>query len=223
MRILLVEDEMGLGEALEYILKKNKFLVDLVENGIDAEGMAETNIYDLIILDRMLPGKEGVEVLKYIRSIGVETPVIFLTAKDSLSNKVEGLDAGADDYLVKPFEMEELLARIRALGRRKESINVDGRLNLGGLSLDPGTCEAIYNEKNIKLTLKESQLLELLIKNQGQALTKEQILTRVWGYDTEADINSVELYVYYLRKKMECINSKVKINTIRGVGYCLKG
>lgn len=223
MRILIVDDEKRLTEALEYILKKNKFLVDVANDGLTGLDMAETDIYDIIILDRMLPGKEGVEILKSLRTMGIKTPVIFLTAKDAVANRVEGLDAGADDYLVKPFSTEELLARIRALIRRKEpAVMEDNKICIASLTLDPLKCEVIWGNKVIKLTKKESQLLELLICNHGQVLTKEQILDRVWGFDSEVEMNSVELYIYYLRKKLDLHLCGVNIDTIRGIGYCLK-
>lgn len=222
MRILLVEDEQRLADALAYVLKKNKFSVDLAFDGIDGQDMAETGIYDLIILDRMLPGKEGVDILRYLRSKGIKTPVIFLTAKDSVACRVEGLDAGADDYLIKPFSTEELLARVRALSRRSDVNLVGEKITVGLLSIDPYSCEAICENDTIKLTLKETQLLELLMRNCGQVLTKEQILERIWGFDSDVEMNSVEIYIFYLRRKINFEKCKVNIKTIRGVGYCLK-
>lgn len=222
LRILLVEDELKLAEALEYILKKNKFLVDLCDNGLDAEDMAGTDIYDLIILDRMLPGKEGVEILKSLRKKGIKTPTIFLTAKDSVECRVEGLDAGADDYLVKPFSTDELMARVRALTRRYENLNINNILTVGNLSLDTLACEAACDDKKIKLTVKEAQLLELLMRNFNQILTKEQILMRIWGAESDVEISNVELYIYYLRKKINTKNCSAQISTVRGIGYCIK-
>lgn len=220
MRILLVEDEPRLSEALTYILKKNKYGVDTAYDGETGQAMAEAGVYDLIILDRMLPRKEGVSLLKELRSQGISTPVLLLTARDSIQDRIEGLDAGADDYLVKPFSTEELLARLRALGRRPSSQIQDEQLNVAGLILKPLHCELTKGNETVKLTLKESLLLELFMRNPGQVITKEQILDRVWGLDSEVDANSVEIYVHYLRKKMN--SSKVKIETVRGIGYCLK-
>lgn len=222
MRVLLVEDELRLAEALEYILKKQGYLVDFIADGAIAQDMAETNIYDIIILDRMLPNIEGVDILKYLRAHNIVTPVIFLTAKDSISNRIEGLDAGADDYLVKPFSKEELLARVRALSRRSEKLQVNDKLKVANLSVDVSSCEANINNEKIKLTLKETQLLELLMRNSNQVLTKEQILDRIWGYDNDVEINNVELYIFYLRKKIKFETAGVTIKTIRGVGYSLK-
>jgi DNA-binding response OmpR family regulator len=222
LRILLVEDERKLVDALEYILKKNKFNVDVAYDGITGQDMAETGIYDVIILDRMLPGKEGVEVLKYLRAKKIKSAVIFLTAKDAVSNRVEGLDAGADDYLVKPFSMEELLARIRALGRRADNRVASEIFEIGEFTFDPSRCEGRLKEHIIHFTIKEAQLLELLLRNKGQVLTKEQILERVWGFDSEVEMNAVEIYIYYIRKKLNKLKSGISIDTIRGVGYCLK-
>lgn len=222
MRLLLVEDEVRLSEALAYILKKNKYGVDTAFDGITGQEMAETGIYDIIILDRMLPGKEGVAVLEDLRAHGLKTPVLILTAKDSIYDRVEGLDAGADDYLVKPFSTEELMARIRALGRRKSDLLQSERLEIGSLILYPSRSEAECEKGLIKLTLKEAQLLELFIRNSGQVITREQILDRVWGLDSEVEMNNVEIYIYYLRKKLEPAKSCARIETIRGIGYCLR-
>ncbi|WP_027364210.1 response regulator transcription factor [Desulfotruncus alcoholivorax] len=220
MRILLVEDEQKLADALAYILKKNKYGIDTAYDGESGQAMAETGVYDLIILDRMLPHKEGVQILKEIRSQGISTPVLLLTAKDSVTDRIEGLDAGADDYLIKPFSTGELLARIRALGRRR-SVQLKGEIvSAYGLNLDPLRCEVTKEEKTIKLTLKESMLLELLMRNAGQVITKEQILDRVWGLDSNVEMGNVEIYIHYLRKKLTF--KDIFIETIRGVGYCLK-
>ncbi len=221
MRILLVEDEKRLADALEYIIKKNKYAVDVAYDGISAQDMADSGVYDLIVLDRMLPQKDGVEVLRAIRSKEIKTPVIFLTAKDSVENRIEGLDAGADDYLIKPFSTEELMARIRALSRRSESLFIGGKISIGTLDIDPVSLTVIYGDENVKLTVKEMQLLELLARNKNQVLTKEQIFERVWGFDSDADLGSVELYIHYLRKKIAREDSGVQIKTVRGIGYCL--
>ena len=221
MRILLIEDEPRLSEALTYILKKNKYGVDTAYDGETGQAMAETEVYDLIILDRMLPRKEGVILLKELRSQGINTPVLLLTAKDSIQDRIEGLDAGADDYLVKPFSTDELLARLRALGRRRSNPPIqDEQLTLAGLTLKPLHCELSKGNETIKLTMKESLLLELFMRHPGQVITKEQILDRVWGLDSEVEANNVEIYVHYLRKKLN--SPKVKIETVRGIGYCLK-
>lgn len=223
MRILLVEDEKRLVTALVHILKKNNYGVDVAYDGQTGQDMAETAIYDLVVLDRMLPKKDGVAVLKDLRSQGIKTPVLLLTAMDAIDDRVTGLDAGADDYLVKPFDTKELLARIRALGRRQDLPIQGDLLQISSLILDPLKCEASCGNHSTKLTVKECQLLDLFIRNKGQVLSKEQIFDRVWGFDTEVEVNNVETYVHYLRKKLTAIESPVILETIRGVGYCLKG
>ncbi len=222
MRILLVEDEKRLADALEYMLKKSHCVVDVAYDGDTGLDLAESGIYDLIILDWMLPGFDGIEILESIRGQSIKTPVIMLTAKDTVSNRVEGLDSGADDYLVKPFAMDELLARVRAFSRRCGSILMDNNLTIGSLTLDTKSCEAKIQDSIIKLTVKETQLLELLIRNQDQVLTKEQILDKVWGYASDVEISNVELYIYYLRKKLHREAYGFQIQTVRGVGYSLK-
>jgi two-component system, OmpR family, response regulator ArlR len=222
MRLLLVEDEVRLADALVYILKKNKYSIDAVYDGISGLQMAETGIYDLIILDRMLPRLEGLEILKEIRKQGIITPVIFLTAKDEICDRVEGLDNGADDYLVKPFSTEELLARIRALCRRNTDTLQSENISLSSMTFNPLKCEIENKGMTSKLTLKESQLLELFLRNKNQVITRDQILDRIWGIDSEVEINSIEVYLSYLRKKLSSIKCAVHIETIRGIGYCLK-
>jgi DNA-binding response OmpR family regulator len=222
MRVLLVEDERRLAEPVKYILEKNKFAVDLAEDGITGQDFAETGVYDVIILDRILPRKEGVEVLKALRTGGIRTPVILVTAKDAVPDRIEGLNAGADDYLIKPFSNDELLARVNALTRRFENIAVSQRLEFSALQLDCKRCEAYVFSDTISLSTQESQLLEYLMRNRGQILTKEQIFNKVWGYDSETELNAVELYVFYLRKKIDFKKSGTELVTIRGVGYSLR-
>lgn len=222
MRVLLVEDEERLSEALSYILKKNRYAVDTALDGITGQDLAETGIYDMIILDRMLPGREGISILKSLREQGIKTPVLMLTARDTIADRVEGLDAGADDYLVKPFSTDELLARIRALGRRQSEVIQAESLRAASLVLHPTRGEVECGGSVIKLTTKETQLLELFLRNKSQVITKEQILDRVWGIDCEVDMNNVEIYIYYLRKKLEPLPAGIRIETIRGIGYCLK-
>lgn len=220
MRLLLIEDEQGLSDALVEILKDYQYSVDAAYDGESGQDLAETGIYDVIILDRMLPGKEGLQVLKELRAKRIMTPVLLLTAKDTVDDKVEGLEAGADDYLIKPFATKELLARIKALSRRQpESVQTD-RMHFGPLILDIHRCEVINNGETLRLTYKESQLLELLIRNKGQVTTKEMILNKVWGFESDVEINNIEVYIYNLRKKLECWG--IQIETIRCIGYCLK-
>ena len=222
MRILLVEDEERLAQALEYILKRENYKADVTGDGEVGQDMAESNIYDVIILDIMLPKREGIEILKYIRGKGIKSAVIFLTAKDTVSNRIEGLDAGADDYLIKPFAKDELLARVRALGRRKENIVDEGNLNAGKLTLNTKECMVHDGEKEIKLSLQESQLLEYFMENKEQTLSKGQIFDKIWGFDTDVEISNVEVYVFYLRKKIDFEKNGLSLKTIRGIGYVLK-
>lgn len=222
MRILLVEDEVRLAEALTYILKKNNYSVDVAHDGLTGQDLAESDLYDLIILDRMLPGKEGVSVLKALRAQGIRTPVLILTAKDTVRDRVDGLDQGADDYMVKPFSKEELLARVRALGRRPADRLINETLSLGDLTFVPARREVRSGGVAIRLSSKEAQLLELLARNRGVVLSKEVILDKIWGFQSAVEANNVEVYLSYLRKKLGGLSQTVVIETIRGSGYCLK-
>jgi len=207
---------------VKYVLEKNKYIVDLVENGVTGLDMAETGIYDVIVLDRILPGKEGIEVLRALRAGGIRTPVILVTAKDSVPDRIDGLNAGADDYLVKPFSNDDLVARVNALTRRFENIAINKPLQCAALQLDCKKCTAHVFGETIILSAQETQLLEYLMRNRGQVLTKEQIFNKVWGYDSETEINAVELYVFYLRKKINFKKSGAALETVRGVGYTLR-
>ncbi|OGK07586.1 MAG: DNA-binding response regulator [Candidatus Riflebacteria bacterium GWC2_50_8] len=215
MKLLLVEDERGLYEPLSHILKKNGYSVDVAVDGNIGAEMAGTAIYDLIILDRMLPHRNGISILQELRRNQVNTPVLFLTAKDTTQDRIDGLDAGADDYLTKPFSSDELLARLRALSRRKEKPIAAQVITAGGLVFDPLRGEVRRGRNVFQLTAKESLLLELLLTNVGQVLTKQRIFEKIWGYYSEAEVANVDLYICYLRKKLgnRCIR------TIRGVGY----
>lgn len=223
MRILIVEDEVHLAEALGQILKKNNYTVDTVNDGESGLDNALSNIYDLILLDIMLPKMDGISILKNIRQEGITVPVILLTAKGEISDKVIGLDSGADDYLAKPFSTEELLARIRAMSRRKGEILSDNTLKYEDIELNTSTLKLSTSTKDIKLTLKESELLEFLILRRNIATSKELIIEKLWGFDSEVEHNHVEVYISFLRKKFIFLNSKVKIITVRGVGYVLEG
>ncbi len=220
MKLLLIEDEMKLNKALLALLRKQGYVADGAGDGETGLEMAVGGNYDLIVLDRMLPKRDGISLLKELRQQGVGTPVIVITAKDSPHERVEGLDSGADDYLIKPFATVELLARIRALARRRAQVMVDVEtLAASGVSFNPLKCEVTVGGQNIKLSVKESLLLELLLRNQGRVLTKERIFERVWGYASETEFGSVDLYIHYLRKKL-----KVPfIKTVRGVGYFWEG
>jgi len=221
MRILIIEDEMGLVDALTAILTKEKYSVDAVYDGLSGYEYALSNIYDAIILDVMLPKLNGFEVLKKLRREKVQTPVLMLTAKSELEDKVLGLDTGADDYLTKPFETAELLARIRALTRRRGEISEDN-LKYGDLMLRRRTYELYCDDNSVKLGTKEFQILELLMINSNQIVTKEQITEKIWGYDDDAEYNNVEVYISFVRKKINFVGAKVRIKTTRGIGYSLE-
>lgn len=222
MRILLVEDEIHLAEAISQILKKNNYAVDMVHDGEDGLNYGLSDIYDLILLDIMLPKRNGLEILKSLRKEGILTPILMLTAKSEVGDKVIGLDAGADDYLAKPFATEELLARVRALSRRKGEIVVSGDLQFGDMQLNVTGLLMNKDSKEIKLTLRECELMEFLILRKGLLTSKELIIEKLWGFDSEAEHNHVEVYVSFLRKKLSFLNSHVKISTTRGVGYALE-
>ncbi|MDQ0255615.1 DNA-binding response OmpR family regulator [Evansella vedderi] len=222
MRILIVEDELRLAEALTQILRKNHYSVDAVHDGRSGLDHALCGIYDLIILDIMLPEMDGIMVLKNIRKEEIPTPVILLTAKGKISDKVTGLDSGADDYLAKPFSTEELLARIRSATRRKGELYQDHSLTFGDIELNTANLKLSKNDKDLKLTLKESELLELLILRNKAVTSKEMVIEKLWGFDSEAEYNNVEVYISFLRKKLAFLNSSVVIATIRGIGYMLE-
>ena len=223
MRILLVEDEKRMAQALCEILRLEKYEVDHYANGTEGAAALESGIYDVGILDVMLPGMDGFSVVRQARSRGITTPVLMLTAKAELDDKVTGLDSGADDYLTKPFMTKELLARLRALGRR--ALGAAGSvLQYGDIRLDTATftlsCTA--SGQSIRLGEKEYRILEYLIANSGQILTREQLALKIWGYDSEAEYNNVEVYMSFTRKKLAFVEAKTEIKAVRGVGYELR-
>ena len=222
MRILMVEDEKHLAEALAAILKKHNYSVDLAFDGEYGLDCGLSGIYDLIILDIMLPKLDGLSVLKELRNSGVDTPVILLTAKGETEDKVRGLDCGADDYLAKPFPTEELLARLRALSRRTGELIPGNILELGDIRFDPQTLNLSSAQGEMKLTLKESQLMELLLKRKNTIVSKEQIIEKLWGFDTDAMDGNVEVYISFLRKKLNHIQAAAAIKNVRGAGYILR-
>jgi heavy metal response regulator len=222
MRILVVEDDKGTARFIQKGLSEEGFLTDMVSGGEEGMFMATTEIYDLIILDVMLPEINGFEVLRGIRQKGVSTPVLFLTAKDEKYDIIHGLDLGADDYLVKPFAFAELLARIRAVLRRGQTSDQMQKLIISNLVLDRVARQARRNDKIIELTAKEFQLLEYMMRNAGQILTKTMILDRVWGYDFDTQSNIIEVHVNRLRAKVDKDFSTKLIHTVRGVGYVIK-
>lgn len=222
MRILLVEDEKHLAEAISQILKKQNYTVDMVHDGEAGLDYALSDIYDLIILDIMLPKMNGLDVLSAIRAEELTTPVLMLTAKGEISDRVRGLDSGADDYLPKPFATEELLARIRAVSRRKGEIIAEDGLKYGDIALNTATLLLSKGGKEIKLTLRECELMEFLMLRKGLIASKELIIEKLWGFDSEAEHNNVEVYISFLRKKLNYLSSSVVISTTRGVGYALE-
>lgn len=221
MRLLLAEDEKDLSKALCAVLKHNNYSVDPVFNGQDALDYGLCENYDAIILDIMMPKKNGLEVLSELRQQGIDTPVIILTAKSETEDKILGLDTGADDYLTKPFSMGELLARIRALTRRKSEFSPN-LLTAGNLSLNRETFEMSVGESSLRLGNKEFQMIELLMNSPGRLISTEQFMEKIWGYETEAEINVVWVYISYLRKKLATLGANVEIKAVRGVGYTLE-
>lgn len=222
MRILIVEDEKALAEALTEILKVNGYLADAVESGPEGLEYIRTGIYDIILLDIMLPGMDGITVLRTIRQEKIFTPVILLTAKSELSDIITGLDAGSDDYLPKPFSTGELLARIRALSRRGRQY-LDDSLQYKDLTLRKDTMELCSPNGAIRLGQKEFQLMELFLRNPRQVFPKDLLLSKVWGLDADTDYNNVEVYISFLRQKLHALETDVFIRTNRGVGYSLEG
>lgn len=223
MRLLLVEDEKRMAQALCELLRLEKYDVDYYADGVSGLIAVESNMYDIIILDVMLPGMNGFEIAKQARQKGIRTPILMLTAKAELEDKVTGLDSGADDYLTKPFMTKELLARLRALGRRALSA-ADGTLSFGDILLDTGalnlTCTA--NGQSVRLSEKEHKILAYMIANQGQILTREQLAVKIWGYESEAEYNNVEVYMSFTRKKLAFVGARTEIKAVRGVGYTLR-
>ncbi len=223
MKLLLVEDEKRMAEALIEILRLEKYEVDYCADGLSGMDAVESNVYDIIILDVMLPQKNGFEIAKDARKKGIRTPILMLTAKGELDDKVEGLDSGADDYLTKPFMTKELLARLRALVRRNVN-SCDGTLSFGDIKLDINTSTLICTDTNqsVRLSEKEYKILEYLIANQGQILTREQLAIKIWGFENEAEYNNVEVYMSFTRKKLSFIEAKTSIKAVRGIGYELR-
>ncbi len=221
MRILLVEDERKLSGVIKRSLNEFNYAVDLANNGDDALFIAESNPYDLIILDIMLPGKDGISICRNLRKNKNDTPILMLTARDDEEDKVTGLDSGADDYITKPFSYPEFLARVRALLRRKNTVKTT-RLKIADLELDQLTRKAYRSGKEIELRPTEYSLLEYLMNNAGQVITRTMISDHVWNGDFEAFSNVINVYVNYLKKKIDYGHSKQLIHSLRGVGYMFK-
>jgi DNA-binding response OmpR family regulator len=221
MRILLAEDEKEMSNALIAILKHNNYSIDAVYDGMDALDYGLSGNYDVIILDIMMPKLNGLEVLAQLREKGIPTPILLLTAKSQIEDRIKGLDMGADDYLSKPFAMGELLARVRAMTRRKAEFTPN-LLQLGNISLNKESYELSNQDSSLRLSNKEFQMLEMLMNNPKRLISTELFMERIWGYDSEAEINVVWVYISYLRKKLESLGATVKLKAVRGVGYTLE-
>ena len=222
MNILIIEDEFSLADAVAETLKDEKFNVTIKTDGESGEDEALTENYDLILLDVMLPKKNGFEILKYLRQEKVNTPVIMLTAKSEMDDKLNGLEHGADDYITKPFAMRELVARVKAVLKRANQIEDTDLLEFSDLKLDLKNAKLMCNSNEIQINGKELELLEQLLINKNQILSKELLTERIWGYESEAEYNTVEVYITFIRRKLKLIDSKVNIKAVRGVGYKLE-
>lgn len=223
MRILVVEDEKRLAQNLQELLRREGYTVDVSGDGVSGLDNALSGIYDLLVLDVMLPGLDGFALLQRLRSTGSRLPVLMLTARSELSDRVRGLDQGADYYLTKPFQTPELLACVRLLLRRSNGESGgDDRIHRGDLVLDPGAFQVTCGQRSARLSRKEYDLLEMLMRNGGQILSKEQLLLKAWGYESNAEDNNVEVYISFLRRKLELVRSNMRIRTVRLVGYCLE-
>lgn len=223
MKLLLVEDEKRMGQALCELLTQEKYDVDWYTDGEDGADAFDGTVYDLVVLDVMLPRKNGFDIAREARKNGIKTPILMLTARSDVDDRVNGLDCGADDYLTKPFAPKELLARLRALARRQYDVE-DGRLTFGDVALEGKTMTLENSESgaSVRLSEKEFRALEVLMANQGQILTREQLAVKIWGYENEAEYNNVEVYMTFVRKKLAFIGSKTVIKAVRGVGYELR-
>ncbi|MBQ4564055.1 MAG: response regulator transcription factor [Lachnospiraceae bacterium] len=220
MRILLAEDEQSLARALVRILEKNNYSAQAVYNGVDALKHLETGNYDAVILDIMMPGLDGITVLKRLRAQGNQIPVMMLTAKSEIDDKVLGLDSGANDYLTKPFDTKELLARLRVITRSQTA--VDSRLTVGNITLDRATYELSSPNGNFRLANKEFQMLEMLMSNPHHLISTERFMEKIWGYDTNVEISVVWVYISYLRKKLSMLGANIQIRATRNAGYMLE-
>ena len=222
MNILIIEDEYSLADAISESLKNEKFNVTIKDDGEEGEDEALTQNYDLILLDVMLPGKNGFEILRYLRNQKIKTPIIMLTAKSEIADKLNGLEHGADDYITKPFSMRELTARIKAVLKRTNNLENTDCLEYGDLVLDLKNAKLICNDNEIQINGKELELIEQLLINKNQISSRESLAERIWGYESDSEYNNVEVYITFVRRKLKLIDSKVTIKAIRGVGYKLE-
>lgn len=218
MNILIVEDDVRLASALAHILEENGHSVDVVHNGNDGVAYGQSSLYDVVILDVMLPGKDGFAVTSELRRAHVATPILLLTARDAVSDKITGYDSGADDYMTKPFSPAELMAHLRALTRRQGEVIFE-RLSVGNLVLNLESYDLSCGEKSIRLSFKEFSIAKILMANEGQVVSKETLINKAWGIESTAGDNNVEAYISFLRKKLVHLGSNVKIETLRKAGY----
>ena len=221
MRILIAEDEVGIAKALKLVLEKNRYAVDMVHNGLDALDYILSVGYDTIVLYIMMPGLDGLEVLRRAREHGIHTPVLFLSAKGEVEDRIAGLDAGADDYLPKPFVMGEFLSRVRALARRSGNYS-DDIVRVGDTELNVNSYTLSCRSESVRLNNKEFQLMELFMRNRGRVFSTDALMQKVWDLDTEAETDAVWTYIGFLRKKLRGLRSGIEIKTIRGAGYALE-
>ena len=222
MNILIIEDEYSLADAVAETLKGEKFNVCIKTNGEDGEDAALTENYDLILLDVMLPKKNGFEILRYLRQEKIKTPIIMLTAKSEIDDKLNGLEHGADDYITKPFSMRELMARIKAVLKRTNNIENTDCLKFGDISLDLKNAKLKSSNNEIQISGKELELLEQLLLNKNQISSRENLLERIWGYESDTEYNNLEVYITFIRRKLKLVDSKVNIKAVRGIGYKLE-
>lgn len=222
MKILIIEDEFSLADAIAETLKKENFTVEIITDGQDGEDEALTNVYDLILLDVMLPHKNGFEILKELKRQKILTPIIMLTAKSEIYDKLEGLENGADDYITKPFHMKELVARVKVILKRNSNLEDTETIEFADLKLDLKSGKMCCKENEITINGKELELLETLLINRNQVINRETLANKIWGYYSDAEYNNVEVYVSFLRKKLKILKSKVKIKAVRGIGYKLE-
>lgn len=222
MRVLIVEDEVRLAATLQDLMELDGYAADVCHDGESGLDNALSGIYDVVILDVMLPKMDGFSVLRQLRASGSAVPVLMLTARSELSDRVSGLDQGADYYLTKPFEPKELMACVRALGRRQPELRNTDQIQCADLMLEKSAFTLSCGERSVRLSRREFDMMELLMLNQKQVITKESLLLKIWGYESDAEDNNVEVYISFLRKKLDHLHSQVRIKTIRMVGYCLE-
>ena len=222
MRVLIVEDEVRLAATLQDLMELDGYAADVCHDGESGLDNALSGIYDVVILDVMLPKMDGFSVLRQLRASGSAVPVLMLTARSELSDRVSGLDQGADYYLTKPFEPKEVMACVRALGRRQPELRNTDQIQCADLTLEKSAFTLSCGERSVRLSRREFDMMELLMLNQKQVITKESLLLKIWGYESDAEDNNVEVYISFLRKKLDHLHSQVRIKTIRMVGYCLE-